>query len=86
MPSCVRVGRPWLQLLATLGVLHVAQQGIHLRQRQAAVGTYRAVAGHGRQQLVEVCLMRSPVPYSSRSASTSRTSWVASACLSNEGI
>ncbi|WP_155736332.1 hypothetical protein, partial [Stutzerimonas frequens] len=26
----------------TLGVLHVTQQGIHLRQRQAAIGAVRA--------------------------------------------
>src|SRR5690606_25860246 len=39
-------------LPGTLGDLHVAQQGVHFRQRQPPVGAYRTVAGHRRQQLV----------------------------------
>ncbi len=53
----LRPGRAAMVALpAALGVLHVAQQGIHLRQRQSPIGTHSAVAGHGRQQLVEMRL------------------------------
>ena len=43
-------------LATALGLLHVTQQGVHFRQGQAAIGTYRTVTGHGAQQLVEVRL------------------------------
>src|SRR5215471_14930845 len=35
-----------------LGLLHLAQQRVHLRDRQSAMRAHRAVAGHGAQQLV----------------------------------
>ncbi|MND02051.1 hypothetical protein D3C83_212980 [compost metagenome] len=43
-------------LAAALGVLHVAQQGIHFRQAQTPIGAYRAMTGHGPEQLVEMRL------------------------------
>ena len=43
---------PARRLAAALGGLHIPQQGIHLRDGQAAVGSYRTVAGHGGKQLV----------------------------------
>jgi hypothetical protein len=42
-------------LVGTLGFFHVAQQGVHFRQAQRAVGAHRAVAGHGGQQFVAAC-------------------------------
>ena len=47
-----QVGRPWLHWSARSVRFHVAQQRVHLVQRQPAVGAHRAVAGHRRQQLV----------------------------------
>ena len=35
-----------------LGLLHLAQQRVHLRHRERAVGAHRGVAGHGGEQLV----------------------------------
>lgn len=43
-------------LAAALGDLHVAQQGVHFRQRQASIGTDRSVAGHGPEQFVQMRL------------------------------
>lgn len=43
-------------LTAALGVFHVTQQTVHFWQGQAPVGADRAVAGHGAEQFVEVCL------------------------------
>src|SRR5258705_7557073 len=39
-------------LPGALGLLHLAQQRVHLRNRQRPVGAHRAVAGHGAEQLV----------------------------------
>src|SRR5437879_3827442 len=39
-------------LAGALGFLHLAQQGIHLRDRQGPMGADRAVAGHRPEQLV----------------------------------
>src|SRR5882724_11028012 len=39
-------------LPGALGLLHLAQERVHLQDRQRAVGAYRAVAGHGAEQLV----------------------------------
>src|SRR5258705_4190388 len=35
-----------------LGFLHLAQQRVHLCNREGAVGAHRGVAGHGGEQLV----------------------------------
>ncbi len=43
-------------LAAALGVFHVAQQTVHFRQGQAAVGAHRTVTGHGAEQLVDMGL------------------------------
>ena len=43
-------------LAAALGVFHVAQQAVHFRQGQAAVGADGAVAGHGAEQFVDMRL------------------------------
>src|SRR4249920_276574 len=46
-------GRPAVVALAgALGRLHLAQQGVHLRDRELAVGAHSGMARHGRQQLV----------------------------------
>ena len=39
-------------LVGALGFFHLAQQGVHLVQRQFAVGADGAVTGHGGQNLV----------------------------------
>src|SRR6185369_1634097 len=39
-------------LVGTLGFLHLAQQGVHLVQRELAIGAHGAVAGHRPQQFV----------------------------------
>ena len=39
-------------LPGALGGFHLAQQGVHFRQRQPPVGADRAMAGHGRQQRI----------------------------------
>ena len=41
-----------IALARTLGRFHIAQQRIHLGQREAAVGAYRGVAGQRGQQFV----------------------------------
>ena len=43
-----------IALSAALGVFHVAQQRIHFRKREPAMGTHGAVAGHGGEQLILV--------------------------------
>ena len=46
-------GRPAVvALVGALGGFHLAQQRVHLVERELAVGAHRAVAGHGGQQLV----------------------------------
>src|SRR5256885_15932240 len=37
-------------LVGALGDFHLAQQGVHLVQRQAAVGAHGAVAGHRSEE------------------------------------
>src|SRR5256885_14570058 len=39
-------------LPGALGLLHLAQQGVHFRNRQGPMGAHRAVAGHRPEQLV----------------------------------
>ena len=39
-------------LVGAFGFFHLAQQGIHLRNRQQAPCTHRAVASHGGEQFV----------------------------------
>src|SRR2546430_15236511 len=39
-------------LPGALGLLHLAQQGVHLQDRQGAMGAHRAAAGHRPEQLV----------------------------------
>lgn len=39
-------------LIGAFGGLHLAQQGVHFFQTQAAVGPHRTVAGHAAEQLV----------------------------------
>src|SRR5207245_8119741 len=41
-----------IALAGALGFLHLAQQGVHLRNRQGSVGAHRAVAGHRPEQFV----------------------------------
>src|SRR2546430_4533221 len=39
-------------LPGALGLLHLAQQGVHLQDRQRPMGAHRAVAGHRPEQFV----------------------------------
>src|SRR6267378_6692268 len=39
-------------LAGALGLLHLAQQGVHLRDCQGPMRAHRAVAGHGPEKLV----------------------------------
>ena len=39
-------------LVAAVGGLHLAQQGVHFVQRELAVGAHGAVAGHGGQDFI----------------------------------
>ena len=39
-------------LAAPFGLFHLAQEGVHLFERETAVGAHRGVAGHGREQFV----------------------------------
>ena len=41
-----------ITLIRTLGRFHLAQQRVHLIDRQQAVRTHRMVAGHGRQEII----------------------------------
>ena len=50
------------------------QQGVHLRDGEAAIGAHRAVTGHGGEISSRWLSMRSELPNSIRSASTSRSS------------
>ena len=73
-------GRPAVvALVGTLGALHVAQQCVHLVQREAAVRAHRAVAGHGGQQVVARALKTRLASTCASSASTQRASSTASA-------
>ena len=49
-------GAAMVALITPLGGLHLPQQGVHLWQRQSAVGPDGGTAGHQRQQfLVRLC-------------------------------
>ena len=39
-------------LICAFGDFHIAQESVHLGDGQAAIGTHRAVASHGAQELV----------------------------------
>src|SRR5215471_2478380 len=43
---------PVIALAGSLGLFHLPQQGVHLRDGQRPVSAHRAVASHGSQQLV----------------------------------
>src|SRR5690242_16513398 len=45
-------GPAMVALVGTLGALHVAQQRVHLVERELAMGAHGAMAGHGGQDLV----------------------------------
>ena len=45
-----------IALAGTRRALHLAQQRIHLIDREAAIRTHRAVARHGGQQIVDQLL------------------------------
>src|SRR5437899_2895756 len=39
-------------LAGAIGLLHLAQQGVHLQDREGPMGAHRAVAGHRPEQFV----------------------------------
>ena len=72
--------------LAALGALHLAQQRVHLLDRQAAARAHRGVTRHRRQQLVGSAPRRADVPCpSARSLKTSRTNGSTSLPSSSKG-
>jgi hypothetical protein len=79
-------GRPAVvALVGALGLLHLPQQGVHLVQRQLAVGAHRAVAGHGGQQLVAGAFDHVLASCCASSASTLRASSTAIAVRQRGG-
>ena len=51
--SRTHVGRPWLHWSARARALHFAQQRVHFRQGEIALGAHRGMAGHGAEQAID---------------------------------